>query len=114
MNHSHTSLVEKVSSALEAGDMEEDSSNDEDLSDEDDDVLSDDDCSDDDMTLNQYQEEARRDALIRKSSLVAEVSSKKGELMLRAPAPKFTVLFLPEFHTFSGSLVYFFFLLFPS
>lgn len=63
--------------------MEEDGSDEGDLSDEDDSVdveMSDDDGLDDDMTLNQYQDEVRREALIRKNSNSAEVSPKKGRI----------------------------------
>lgn len=60
--------------------MEEDGSEEEDYSDDEDDEMSGDDCPDDDMTLNQYQDEVRREALIRKSSLEADVSPKKGRV----------------------------------
>lgn len=60
--------------------MEEDCSEDEDPSDEDEVDTSDDEGLDDSMTLNQYQEEACRDALIRKSINVAKVSPKKGRM----------------------------------
>lgn len=63
--------------------MDENDSEDEALSEDEDvedDEMSDDDGPDDDMTLIQYQEEARRDALIRKSSHANEVSPKKGRV----------------------------------
>lgn len=83
LNSSHISIVDRVASALDSGDsgdMEEDCSEDEDPSDEDEVDTSDDEGLDDSMTLNQYQEEARRDALIRKSINVAKVSPKKGRM----------------------------------
>lgn len=66
--------------------MEEDSTDDEVLSDEDDDEMSDDDSPDDPMALVQYKEEARRNALIRKDTHVAEVSPKKGRVEAGGPS----------------------------
>lgn len=72
--------MEKVSSALDPGIIEEDCSDEEDLSADEDEEMSDDGDPDDDMTLNQYQKEARRDTLIRKNSHTSEVSPKKGRV----------------------------------
>lgn len=79
-DQSHSSQVEKVSSALDPGLIEEDSSKDEDFSADEHEEMSDDGDPDDDMTLNQYQEEARRDALIRKNSQTSDVLPKKGRV----------------------------------
>lgn len=59
-----------MASALDPGDhgdMEEDSSEEDDPLDDDEVEMSDDEGPDDSMTLNQYQEETRRETLIRKS-----------------------------------------------
>lgn len=84
LGSSHNSLVERVSNALKSGDIEEDSDEDDDLEDEDEDGMSEgdpnNDSPDDSMTSVQYQEEARSDAHIRKSTLVAKVSPKKRRM----------------------------------
>lgn len=60
-DQSHVTLVDKVSSALDPGTMEEDDTDGEDLSKDEDEEMSEDGGPDDAMTLIQYQEEARRD-----------------------------------------------------
>lgn len=60
--------------------MEEDSDNDDDASEDSEDQMSEGDEPDDHMTLDQYQEEARRVALIRKGSLLDVETLKKGRL----------------------------------
>ncbi|XP_039118470.1 uncharacterized protein LOC120254421 [Dioscorea cayenensis subsp. rotundata] len=61
--------------------MEEDCDDeDDDYSDEEDEEMPDDDVPEDSMTLVQYLEEARREALIRKGSQYSDVSTKKGRL----------------------------------
>lgn len=77
---SHITLVDKVSSALKPGNMEEDNSEDEDLSGNDDEEMSEDEDPDDAITLIQYQDEARWESLIRKNPQSSEVSPKKGRV----------------------------------
>lgn len=61
--------------------MEELSGDEEDFSDEEDEEMpADDEGPDHSMTLVQYQEEVRRDALIRKGFHVTETSPKKGRV----------------------------------
>lgn len=59
--------------------MEEDS-NEDTTDDDDEDEMSDDEEADDNMTLVQFQEEARREALIRKSTPYSGSSPKKGRM----------------------------------
>lgn len=61
---------------------DEDDDDDEEMSDEGDPVLEPDDA----MTLVQYQAEARREALIRKSSNTSEISPKKGRIESGGPS----------------------------
>lgn len=83
----HSLVVEKVSSALDTGEMEEDCDDeDDDYSDEEDEEMPDDDVPEDSMTLVQYLEEARREALIRKGSQYSDVSTKKGRLEVGGPS----------------------------
>lgn len=68
--------------------MEEDSDGDDVFSDEEDDEMPDDvEEPDDSMTLVQYQEEARRDALVRKGSYTSSVSPKNGRVESRGSHP---------------------------
>lgn len=60
--------------------MEEDSDQEEDVSEGTDDQMSEEEEPDDLMTLDQFQEEARREALICKGSLLAVETQKKGRL----------------------------------
>lgn len=57
-----------LSVALNGGDIDEDNSQDEEYSEEKDDEMWDDEGIDDSITLVQYQEEARREAFIKKGS----------------------------------------------
>lgn len=78
---SYSSLVERVSSSLDNRDMEEDSEDSDDLlSKEDEEIPNEDDGATDSMTLVQYQEEVRRDDLIRKGSYTSKVSPKKDRV----------------------------------
>lgn len=78
----HLMIVEKVSAALDEGDMEEDSNTEEGSSEDDkeDEVMSDNDDPDDSMTLVQYQDEARHESLIRKGLYATNCSQKKGRV----------------------------------
>lgn len=78
----HLLVVDHVSAALLDGDMDKDSTGDTGLSDDDGDAkeMSEDGDPDDDMTLVQYQEEARREALIRKNTHSSCSSLKKGRM----------------------------------
>lgn len=77
---SHITLVDKVSSALKPGNIEEDNSEDEDLPGDDDEEMPEDEGPDDAITLIQYQDEARWESLIRKNPQSSEVSPKKGRV----------------------------------
>lgn len=77
-NPEHSNLVDRLTAALDDGSMEEDSDQDDDESENSDDQMSEEGEPEDLMTLNQFQEEARRVALIRKSPLLDVESQKKG------------------------------------
>lgn len=70
-------IVDKVFTALEEGDIEEDNSQTNDYLEDDDDEMSTDDGPNDLMTLFQYQTNVRRDALIQKGSHISDSSPKK-------------------------------------
>lgn len=72
-------VVDKFSEALDTGNMEESSVPDNDDSIELDEQMIDDDEPDDMMTLDQYQDEAWCEALIKKWSYPAAASQKKRE-----------------------------------
>lgn len=73
---SHLMVIEKVFVALDGGDMDKDSNQDEDfLEDEEkNEEMLDDDNPDDSMTLVQYQNEVRCELLIRKGSHTSDSS----------------------------------------
>lgn len=71
--------VDRISSALER-DPSVDGDSQEEESDDSDNGMSDGDGPDDSMTLVKFQEEVRRDSLIRKSSNEMAASLKKGRL----------------------------------
>lgn len=77
----HLKLVGQVSGVLEEGSMDEDSDPDGSASEDLDDQMSEEEDEPDNlMTLDQYQEEARRVALIRKGSILDVETQKKGRL----------------------------------
>lgn len=76
----HLLVVDQVSAALLDGDMDEDSDEGADSSGDEDEEMPDDEDPDNDVTLVQYQEEARREALIRKSAHSFCSSPKKGRM----------------------------------
>lgn len=86
-NCSHAMAVDKVSAALDGDPGEDDSGGDDCHSDEDGSAMSDDDETDDLMTLDQYQEEVRRENLIRKGTLSGSPSMKKGRLEAGESSP---------------------------
>lgn len=87
LSQDHSRLVDQVSAALDEGSMEEDSGHNDDDSVEFDDQMSEEDEPDDMMTLDQFQEETRREALIRKGSLLAVETQKKGRVEKGEPRP---------------------------
>lgn len=79
-NSSHQMTVDRVSSALEMDPVGEDSDDNDSLSEDKGLDISDDNDLDDLMNLDQYHEEARCDALIRKGFHAGTPSQKKGRL----------------------------------
>lgn len=79
-NPEHSKIVGQVTAALDDGSMEEDSKYDDEASEDSDAQMSEEEEPDDLMTLNQYQEEARRVALICKGTLLDVEFLKKGRL----------------------------------
>lgn len=61
-----STVVDSVSAALEEEGMDEDNNQEEGLSENDDDILLDEEGPDNSVTLDQFQEEARRETLVRK------------------------------------------------
>lgn len=86
----HSDIVDRVSNVLDEEDMVDDERQEEESSEEDeDDEMSDeipsDTCPDDNMTLYQFQMEARRETLVRKSSSIHSTSPKKGRVKADDP-----------------------------
>lgn len=84
-NH-HSMAVDNILSALSENLSERSETGTEDDSGESDDAMSDDDGPDDAMTLMQYQNESRRETLIRKGPQVSGSSLKKGRLEVGEPS----------------------------
>lgn len=72
-------MVDSVSAALEEEGMDEDNNQEEGLSEKDDDILSNEEGPDNSMTLDQFQEEARREALVRKRFSPCDIFPEEGK-----------------------------------
>lgn len=78
--------VDRVVAALDGDPVEEGSDGEDSFSEDDGSAMSDDEEHDDLMTLDQYQEEVHREALIRKGSHSRITSQKKGRMEIGEPS----------------------------